>query len=499
MKKDIVITVDTLTSMVYKDTATMGIVKENIESNIIFKFNNGFVDGVAWLEFDDGVNKGYLAMQKVDETYVLPIKSSLLHQKGKINLQLRVTQDENVNGIPVYKSNIFYMNILDALNTTTEIPDDYPSWIEVADAKINEIDSALAEVDNLNIEASKTDNVTTIVITDKEGVEHTTTVLDGVDGQPGRDGQDGQPGASNTLTIGTVEKGENAEATITGTSPNQTLNLVLPKGDKGDSGASGRDGVDGVSPVASVSKSGSTATITITDRNGTTTATVSDGQNGTNGRDGYVQYTAGENITIENNVISATGGGSAGNVDGVTTRLNTDDEIEVMGIYTEQNSARKIWEGTSQQYSQLQTIDSDTYYYITDDNISPNEVPNGGTTGQVLGKASNTDNDTIWLDKRSLVQVTTDSGTTYTISSLAGNQSYKLGTLTSLTISAVTIFDEESIIYFTSGSTPTSITIPTTLVNIGDVPELTSGSGTCTASKSYIISVLNNIAVWKEY
>lgn len=47
----------------------------------------------------------------------------------------------------------------------------------------------------------------------------------------------GVPGASNILNIGTVDKGDVASATITGTSPAQTLNLVLPKGDKGDNGA----------------------------------------------------------------------------------------------------------------------------------------------------------------------------------------------------------------------------------------------------------------------
>ena len=40
----------------------------------------------------------------------------------------------------------------------------------------------------------------------------------------------------NTLTIGSVTKGENASASITGQSPNQVLNLVLPKGDRGDKG-----------------------------------------------------------------------------------------------------------------------------------------------------------------------------------------------------------------------------------------------------------------------
>ncbi|MCX4340288.1 MAG: hypothetical protein OSJ72_11655 [Lachnospiraceae bacterium] len=45
----------------------------------------------------------------------------------------------------------------------------------------------------------------------------------------------------------------------------------------------GQDGQDGFSPIATVSKSGNTATITITDKNGTTTASISDGQDGTGG------------------------------------------------------------------------------------------------------------------------------------------------------------------------------------------------------------------------
>ena len=59
-----------------------------------------------------------------------------------------------------------------------------------------------------------------------------------------------------------------------------------PQGPKGDTGATGSQGpqgpqgpagANGFSPVASVTKTGNTATITITDQNGTTTAQVSDG------------------------------------------------------------------------------------------------------------------------------------------------------------------------------------------------------------------------------
>lgn len=48
----------------------------------------------------------------------------------------------------------------------------------------------------------------------------------------------------------------------------------------------GQDGQDGFSPIANVSKLGSTATISITDKNGTTTAEISDGTNGIDGKDG---------------------------------------------------------------------------------------------------------------------------------------------------------------------------------------------------------------------
>lgn len=55
-------------------------------------------------------------------------------------------------------------------------------------------------------------------------------------GSSGTKGDTGAPGPANTLSIGTVTGGETAAATITGTAPNQTLNLTLPKGDKGDTG-----------------------------------------------------------------------------------------------------------------------------------------------------------------------------------------------------------------------------------------------------------------------
>lgn len=53
-------------------------------------------------------------------------------------------------------------------------------------------------------------------------------------GAPGAPGAPGANGPANTLKIGNVTSGAVASATITGTAPNQTLNLVLKQGDKGD-------------------------------------------------------------------------------------------------------------------------------------------------------------------------------------------------------------------------------------------------------------------------
>jgi hypothetical protein len=50
-------------------------------------------------------------------------------------------------------------------------------------------------------------------------------------------GLPGPTGPANTLAIGSVTSGNAPSATITGSAPSQTLNLVLVKGDTGDAGA----------------------------------------------------------------------------------------------------------------------------------------------------------------------------------------------------------------------------------------------------------------------
>ena len=109
----------------------------------------------------------------------------------------------------------------------------------------------------------------------------------GEPGEPGKDGIDGRDGAdgksayllavehgysgseSEWLTSLKGEKGDAGERGEKGDPGEQGI-----PGEKGDTGA---DGKDGFSPIAAVAKDGSVVTITITDVNGTTTVTLTEG------------------------------------------------------------------------------------------------------------------------------------------------------------------------------------------------------------------------------
>lgn len=193
------------TRKVFSDKYVIGNDAENLQGNLIFTFDE-FVDGQARLEFEANDIKDVIYPEKNGETYQAPILSKMT-KEGQIDMQLVITEGTDINAIPVFKSNVFSIICHRSLNVENEQPKEYPSWIEIANTKLNQID---------NLDISIKDGVVTI--TKKDG----TTESENVKGEP------------NTLTIGEVTKGDEAEASITGESPNQTLNLVLPKGDKGN-------------------------------------------------------------------------------------------------------------------------------------------------------------------------------------------------------------------------------------------------------------------------
>jgi hypothetical protein len=68
-------------------------------------------------------------------------------------------------------------------------------------------------------------------------------------GEKGASGPAGDPGSDTTLAIGTVQAGLVASATITGSPPHQTLNLVLPQSQSTGGGGGGGGGGSGEVPV----------------------------------------------------------------------------------------------------------------------------------------------------------------------------------------------------------------------------------------------------------
>ena len=77
----------------------------------------------------------------------------------------------------------------------------------------------------------------------------------GPKGDTGATGATGATGPANTLSVGTVttlSPGASATATITGTSPNQTVSFGIPQGATGATGATGAQGIQGIQGIQGV-------------------------------------------------------------------------------------------------------------------------------------------------------------------------------------------------------------------------------------------------------
>lgn len=104
--------------------------------------------------------------------------------------------------------------------------------VESAQEAASDVSSAMQELDT-RVDAAITEAL--------DGF----TPRDGVDGINGTDGRDGVDGITPVLSIGTVVEGETASATLTGTTEQPVINLVLPRGPKGDVGEQGIQGPQG--------------------------------------------------------------------------------------------------------------------------------------------------------------------------------------------------------------------------------------------------------------
>lgn len=198
MMNEFIVSVEKSTRMVDLPKNVIGNDMENLQEKLIFKFTDEFVNGQARLEYKIGSTKNYIVLSKENDTYTMPLKN-VLTKEGKIEMQLVITETSETEEIPVFKSNVFYLYCNKSINAVNEAPDGYELWIETANAKLNLMDEALTEVDNLNIDANKVDTTTTIEITKKDGTTKEVEILDGERGPQGIQGIQGVKGDNATI------------------------------------------------------------------------------------------------------------------------------------------------------------------------------------------------------------------------------------------------------------------------------------------------------------
>lgn len=133
---------------VFPEREVLGITGENKFETLQFNLDN-FIDGEALLRVErketNGTAKYEIAVEKGDNCYTLEVLSSLLAYKGTVKLQLVIMQEN----LEVFKSKYFNMKVLEAIEVGEEIPEQYPTWQQLANQKIIEIDNKLSEITSL--------------------------------------------------------------------------------------------------------------------------------------------------------------------------------------------------------------------------------------------------------------------------------------------------------------------------------------------------------------
>ena len=200
MMEKIFINVEKSTRMVTFTRKNIGNDLENLQQELVFKFTDEFVNGSARLEYKIDSNKYHIPMTKEDESYSIPIKN-VITKEGKIQMQLVIVQVAQNEEIPVFKSNVFEMYCNKSINAQEEAPDDYEYWLDIMEEKLAEVDEALDELDNIDIDATKSGNTETITITKKDGSTESVQILDGEQGPQGESIQNATINSNGELVL----------------------------------------------------------------------------------------------------------------------------------------------------------------------------------------------------------------------------------------------------------------------------------------------------------
>ena len=147
------------------------------------------------------LNKG-TTYKKIIVNNECDLPSEILREKGIVELGVVAYYiDENDNETRYNPSSCFFETLSGSLKTATNSQPITPSEMEQYEQALND---GLLEVQNVDIDASKSGSTATITITNRNGTTKQVQVSDGINGQNGKDGKDGTNGTNGTNGVSIV-------------------------------------------------------------------------------------------------------------------------------------------------------------------------------------------------------------------------------------------------------------------------------------------------------
>ena len=156
----------------------------------------------------------------------------VLNKEGTVELGVVAYEVQDEEYIERFNpSPVYFQTIIGSLKDHAENSEEItPSEMEQFEQALED---GLAEVANVDIDASKSGNTATVSITNRNGVTKTVEIHDG------EQGEDGEPGITPNIQVGTtttLPAGSNATVTQRGTTENPIFDFGIPKGKDGSGG-----------------------------------------------------------------------------------------------------------------------------------------------------------------------------------------------------------------------------------------------------------------------
>lgn len=213
------------------------------------------------------------AVEKSGTTVVWDVSAADCGVVGDGEYQITFT-----DGNEIIKTFIGLYRVGDSLTANGSAPDPIEDWIEDANAVLGELNDLSASAEGLPAGSEPTAQVTQVGGHKNIafGIPAGEKGDPGNPGAPGKDGKDGTDGFSPVVSVEQISGGH--EISIEDAQGTHTFDVMDGEaGHPGAPGKDGKDGTDGFSPVVSVSAVTGGHQVSITDAEGTETFDVMDG------------------------------------------------------------------------------------------------------------------------------------------------------------------------------------------------------------------------------